>query len=99
MEESMAKKINVKEKEMDSKSDAGKEVENIMNSVMKKKIENGDIPKTTTQVLVKDFAGKVLKRTKSVFVGGTQYFVNAGTKWEDVEKFMRKNTRFTDADF
>ncbi len=94
----MTKVKEIKIKKSDSKSE-GKEIEEIMNSITDKKIETGDLPSSTSHVLVQDFAGKVLRRTKSVFISGTQYFVKAGTKWEDVDKFARKQISFSDADF
>ena len=78
---------------------AEKEVQGILNSIKDRNINEGIIPKTTSRLLVNDFAGKKLSRSKSVILNGQQFFVKAGTKWEDVDKFARKHIVFSEDDF
>jgi hypothetical protein len=99
MSESKGKVTNMKIKKVDDSQNVGKEAEEILNSIKDHKINEGIIPRTTTKIRIQDFAGKVLCRSKSIYMGGVQYFVKAGTKWEDVDKFARKNIAFTEADF
>lgn len=78
-------------------SDA-EEVAEAINTIKEHDVKNGRMPKTAS-VKIEDFAGKVLKRTKSVIKGNNQVTVEKGTKWEDIDAFGRKQISFQKEDF
>jgi len=76
------------------------EAQEIINAVKDEQIKEGIIDKTPQIVVVStDFAGKKLKISKGLYKNGRQITIEAGTKWEDVSPFLRKNIKFTEKDF
>lgn len=97
MDTKKSKETKMKIRKVDSQ-DEGKEIEGIMNSIKNHKVDEGLIPKSPN-IVINNFTGKKLKITKSVVLRGRQYFVKAGTKWTDVDKFLRRHISFTETDF
>ena len=54
-------------------------------------------------VKIKNYAGRVLARSKSIFKNGSVRSVPAGTKWEDIPAEFKRGgayaLQFSDADF
>jgi len=95
----MEKKVNkLKLKNDINDAPIESQLEGIMNTIKKDKIQNGIMPKTAG-ISIMNFAGKVLSKGKSCYVNGNQYFINAGTAWEDIDNFHRRHIAFTDDDF
>lgn len=86
----------------DNKTEA-KEIEVALNTLKKKKEEAGIIPADKKKIKIvggmKDFSGMTLKVKKGVIKDGQYYSYDAGTKWEDIDTFGRKNIRFSESDF
>lgn len=98
MEPKETKKVkNLKLKEVNNQS-IEDEVQGIMNVIKNDQIQNGNIPRTSP-IAVMNFAGKVLNKCKSVYMNCNQYFLNAGTAWEDIDAFHRKHISFSESDF
>lgn len=83
--------------------DTAKEFESALNALKKKKEEKGIIPSDNKKVVIidgkKDFSGKVLKIQKGLFKNGQNYTYSAGTKWEELDVFAKKNIHFSESDF
>lgn len=92
------KKTELKLKDVSSNKTIEKELEGVLNVIKDDKIQNGIIPKTPS-VMIQKFAGRILKRGKSVYFNGHQYFVQPGTAWEDIDQFARKHISFSNEDF
>lgn len=90
--------LKLKNAEDDNGKNGAQVIEGALNA-LKTKAENEGLKPKTTSVIIRDFAGKTLKRSKSVMHNKQQFFVKAGTKWEDVDVFARRNIVFSDADF
>lgn len=78
-------------------------VQNVLNTVKKSKEDKGEIPADNKKIRItgnaNTFKGKSLKITKGLFKDGQNYSYPAGTKWEDIDNFGRKNISFSKADF
>jgi hypothetical protein len=81
-----------------SADDPSQEIESALNTIKDTNIKNGILPRSPS-IRVQNFAGKVLKRSKSVYLNDSQYFVKEGTAWEDIDPFHRKHITFNDEDF
>lgn len=79
------------------------EIENTLNTLKKKKEERGNIPNNNKKIIIinnqKEFKGKSLKISKGLFKDGQNYVYKAGTPWEDIDIFGRKNIHFSESDF
>jgi len=98
MKETKAKTKTREIKLKDVKNNEAEELTGILKNIKGIAIKDGIIPKSS-HVLIQDFAGKKLKRTKSLILNGAQYFLKAGILWEEVEQFFRKHITFTSEDF
>lgn len=78
-------------------------VQNVLNAVKKQKEDKGVIPADNKKIVItgnaNTFKGKSLKIAKGLFKDGQNYLYKAGTKWEDIDNFGRKNISFSKADF
>ena len=78
-------------------------IENVLNKVKKNKEDKGVIPADNKKIVItgnaNTFKGKSLKITKGLFKDGQNYSYSAGTKWEDIDNFGRKNISFLITDF
>ena len=78
-------------------------VQNVLNAVKKNKEDKGVIPADNKKIIItgnaNTFKGKSLKISKGLFKDGQNYNYPAGTKWEDIDNFGRKNISFSEADF
>jgi hypothetical protein len=87
----------------DIRKEQANEIEAVLNAVKKDKEENGVIPADNKKIIIidgqKDFSGKSLKIQKGLFKNGQNYSYAAGTKWEDIDIFGRKNIHFSESDF
>lgn len=80
------------------------EIESAINQIKRDREERGAVPTTSKKILViengvKSFSGMSLKKTKGVIKGGVYYSYKAGTKWEDIDSFGKKNIDFLESDF
>ncbi len=78
------------------------DIQGALNTLKKSKEEKGIVPKSNKIVIVNskiDFKGKSLKINKGLFKGGQNYTYKAGTKWEDIDVFGKKNIHFKESDF
>ncbi len=79
------------------------QLENALNTIKAKKEQAGIIPKNNKKIIiingVKDFKGKSLRIGKGLFKRGQNYLYKAGTKWEDIDNFGKKNIHFSETDF
>lgn len=79
------------------------DIELALNTLKKKKEEAGTIPSDNKKIVVvngkKDFKGRSLKVNKGLFKNGQNYTYKAGTKWEDIDIFGKKNIHFNESDF
>ena len=99
MEEKKDKKeTKIQLKDVKENDPIEKEIEGIMNVIKDEKIKNGIIP-PSNPISINNFAGKVLKRNKSIIFKGQQLFLNKGVAWKDVNAFFRKNMKFSSEDF
>lgn len=80
-----------------------KELENAINSLKEGKVQRGVIPDDKKRIKIvgdmKDFSGMTLKITKGVVKNDIYKSYKAGTKWEDIDVFGRKNIHFSESDF
>ena len=97
MKEKKAKEIKLKNQGSENITMEA-EIAGAMNAIKDDKIKNGIIP-TTSHIVIDNFAGKKLKRVKSVIFKGIQYFLKKGTEWNDIDAFYRRNIRFSSKDF
>ena len=78
-------------------------VQNVLNKVKKNKEDKGLIPADNKKIVItgnaNTFKGKSLKISKGLFKDGQNYSYPAGTKWEEIDNFGRKNISFSEADF
>ena len=79
------------------------ELEKAINTVKTNKEEKGIIPKSEKKIVIingeKDFSGMTLKISKALYKNNQNYVYKAGTKWEDIDIFGKKNIKFTENDF
>lgn len=77
--------------------------ENALNTIKKAKETKGIIPGNNKKIIIKgnseQFTRKTLRIDKRLFKDGENYLVPAGTKWEEIDNFHRKNISFSKADF
>lgn len=80
-----------------------KEFSAAINALKEKKAAEGIIPNDNKKIKIinghKDFSGKKLKIQKSFFKNGEMYSYVAGTAWEDLDAFAKKNIHFSESDF
>jgi hypothetical protein len=81
----------------------GIEIEAALNILKDKKEAAGLIPASNKKIVIvdgqKDFSGKSLKIQKGLFKNGQMYTYAAGTKWENIDIFGKKNIHFSESDF
>ena len=86
-----------------SKDIKSSEITDALSTLKKKKEDAGIIPADGKKIVVtdgrQDFSGKSLKIIKGLFKNGKNYSYKAGTKWEDIDVFGKKNIRFKESDF
>lgn len=80
------------------------EIQDAINTIKKRKEEVGAIPVDNKKIVVvengkKNFSGMALKRAKSVIKNNVCYSYKAGTKWEEIDEFGKKNIDFNENDF
>lgn len=80
------------------------EVEKALNTFKEQKEKEGIIPKSNKKIVlmdngVEDFSGMTLKITKGVIKNDVYYSYKAGTNWEAIDAFGKKNIRFNISDF
>lgn len=85
------------------KDEKSTEFQNVLSSLKKEKEDKGAILPNNKKIIIKGnanlFKGKSLKIDKGLFKDGENYVAPAGTKWEDINNFLRKNISFSQADF
>mgnify|MGYP005990432401 CR=1 FL=1 len=88
---------------MKDKKIESKELEKALNKIKSQKEEKGDIPKNNKKIVIvngrKEFKGRSLKIEKRLFKNGQNYVYLAGTKWDDIDEFGKKNLCFSESDF
>lgn len=88
----------MKDKKLESK-----ELEEALNKIKSQKEKQGDVPKNNKKIVIvngrKEFKGKSLKIEKRLFLNGQNYVYLAGTKWEEIDEFGKKNIHFSESDF
>lgn len=81
----------------------GEDIENALNILKETKEKNGSIPSNGTKIKVAgeetNFDGKTLRISKSVYVNGRSKTYAAGTAWEAIDAFGKKNIVFSASDF
>jgi len=89
--------------DLKSKKLESKEIETAINMIKDKREEKGIIPATKKKLLigggVVNFSRKSLRIDKGLFKNGQNYSYKAGTSWEDIDAFGRKNIAFNESDF
>tara|TARA_R110000782_G_scaffold215919_1_gene303566 strand:+ start:385 stop:657 length:273 start_codon:yes stop_codon:yes gene_type:complete len=79
------------------------ELEQAFNTLKKKREEAGSIPENGKKIVIvgeeKDFSGMALKVTKGVIRNGVYHSYKAGTKWEEIDVFGKRNIGFSYCDF
>lgn len=79
------------------------EIQAAISTLKTNKEEKGIIPATNKKIIIRsgvsNFKGKSLKIDKGLFKNGRNHFYKAGTKWEDVDAFGKKNIVFSESDF
>jgi len=79
------------------------ELEKTFAAIKGEKEVKGLIPSDGKKIVIidgrKDFSGKALKIQKGVFKNGQMYTYSAGTKWEELDAFAKKNIVFSEGDF
>ena len=92
----------MKDKQDLRKEQAG-EIEAAVNKIKEEREENGIIQADNKRIVIidgqRDFSGKSLKIEKGLFKNGRNYSYAAGTKWENIDNFGRKNIDFSESDF
>lgn len=86
----------------DIRKEQAEEIAAAFNAVISEKEVQGIIPATAKIAIIdghKDFSGKSLRITKGLFKNNQNYSYAAGTKWEDIDVFGRKNIHFEESDF
>lgn len=86
-----------------AKKEDAQDIEIALNAIKNKKVEEGIIPNDGKKIAIiggqEDFSGKKLKIQKSFFKNNQQYTYAAGTAWEDIDLFGKKNIQFEKTDF
>lgn len=90
-------------KNKEIRKEEANEIEVALNVLKEKKEQAGQIPADNKKIVIiggtQDFSGKSLRITKGLFKNDQNYSYAAGTKWEDIDLFGRKNIHFEESDF
>jgi len=80
------------------------DLQNAIDTIKKKKEFDGSIRSDNKKIIItengiENFSGMTLRITKGVIRNDVYYSYKAGTKWEDIDIFGKKNISFNKSDF